>query len=79
MPAAELEKFLWEAISFGVFLAVCGGLLKRRYSPAATLLAGAAWVGCVLLAQGALLWSGREATLVRAGGHPGPGGRPPWS
>ncbi|HIX64713.1 MAG TPA: LytTR family transcriptional regulator [Candidatus Anaerotruncus excrementipullorum] len=64
MPAAELEKFLWEAISFGVFLAVCGGLLKRRYSPAATLLAGAAWVGCVLLAQGALLWSGREATLV---------------
>ena len=62
--SAESEKFLLEGIIFFMYILICGGLIKRRFSKTASLLtAGATAVGIILL-QIVLLLEGQDATLV---------------
>ena len=60
----EWEKFLWEGIFFLTYVLICSGLMERRFSKTASLLAaGGTLVGIVLL-QAALLLAGQDNTLV---------------
>ncbi len=62
--SAEFEKFLWEGIVFLAYLLIVGGLIQRRFSKTASLLAAGGTLAGIVLLQAGLLLSGQEATLV---------------
>lgn len=62
--SAEFEKFLWEGIVFLAYLLIVGGLIRRRFSKTASLLAAGGTLAGIVLLQAGLLLSGQEATLV---------------
>lgn len=64
--SAEFEKFLWEGIVFLAYLLIVGGLIRRRFSKTASLLAaGGTLAGIVLLQAGLLMAGGQKVPISR--------------
>ncbi len=60
----DLEKVLWEAIRFAVFLVLCGALAEFRFSRRTRAAVAGGILAGILILQGALHLAGGETVLL---------------